>query len=142
MSIDHLVFMRCVFISVTDFRYFTLQVLNTFHLKQSAIHMNATQSAFNDVQDAVFPNDSLISTNWTDDVPGCSIWKKPNHVLFQVANGILLLGLLSPECWKHGVLFLHSTFAIGRCLNVEHFSALNCLKLALINIQKTTHIFK
>ena len=74
--------------------------------------MNATQNSFSDIQDAIFPNDSLISTNWTDEVPGCSAWKKPNHVLFQVANGILLLGLLAPECWKHGVLFLHSTFAI------------------------------
>ena len=70
-----------------------------------------------EIQDAVFLNNSLISTNWTDDVPGCSIWKEPNHALFQVANAVLLLGLMSPECWRHGVLFLHSTFVIGEwCL--------------------------
>ena len=74
---------------------------------------NASTILGSDIQDAVFPNNSMISTNWTEDLPGCSLWKEPNHVLFQVANGVLLLGLLSPECWKHGVLFLHTSFVIG-----------------------------
>ena len=74
---------------------------------------NLTLFVGKNIQDAVFPNSSVISTNWTEDVPGCSLWKEPNHALFQVANAVLLLGLMSPECWKHGVLFLHSTFVIG-----------------------------
>ena len=92
---------------------FSLRSIMYFIFKQKAISMNATLTLFNGVHDAVFPNDSLISTNWTQEVPGCSVWKKPNHVLFQVANGIVLLGLLAPECLKHGILFLHSTFVIG-----------------------------
>ncbi|XP_045197771.2 popeye domain-containing protein 3-like [Mercenaria mercenaria] len=64
------------------------------------------------IVDAVFGNDSLISTNWSSMALGCLSWKPPNHTLFQVANAVLFLGLLSPHI-KHGVLFLHTAFVIS-----------------------------
>lgn len=36
------------------------------------------------IEDAVFGNDSLISTNWSAMSLGCLSWKQPNHMLFQV----------------------------------------------------------
>ena len=38
------------------------------------------------IEDAVFANDSLITSNWTQMALGCLKWKPPNHTLFQVLN--------------------------------------------------------
>lgn len=57
-------------------------------------------------------NESQIPHNWTSLALGCLTWKPSNHTLFQVANAVLCLGLLSPHI-KHGVLFLHSTFVFA-----------------------------
>ncbi|KAH3727308.1 blood vessel epicardial substance-like isoform X2 [Dreissena polymorpha] len=64
------------------------------------------------VEDAHFANDSLISTSWPTIALGCSSWKPPHHVLFQIANGVLFVGLLCPNV-KYGLLALHSQFVFG-----------------------------
>lgn len=64
------------------------------------------------IEDAVFANDSLISNNWSALTLGCLTWKPPNHTLFQVANAVLFLGLMSPN-FKQGVLFLHTAFVLS-----------------------------
>ncbi|KAL5009895.1 hypothetical protein ScPMuIL_012200 [Solemya velum] len=64
------------------------------------------------VEDARFPNGSSIITNWTDTTIGCSNWEPSNHILFQLANAVITIGLLAPN-GKHGILFLHSTFVLG-----------------------------
>lgn len=45
-------------------------------------------------------------------VAGCSSWQPANHVLFQLANAALGIGLMAPD-GTYGVLFLHSTFLLG-----------------------------
>lgn len=45
-------------------------------------------------------------------VAGCSSWQPVNHVLFQLANAALGIGLMAPD-GTYGVLFLHSTFLLG-----------------------------
>lgn len=41
------------------------------------------------IVDAVFANDSLISSNWSALSLGCLTWKPPNHTLFQVSAALL-----------------------------------------------------
>ncbi|CAG5130536.1 unnamed protein product [Candidula unifasciata] len=43
---------------------------------------------------------------------GCSYWQSPSHVVYHVASGILLCGLLVPDS-KHGDLMLHGTMSLG-----------------------------
>ncbi|XP_052811665.1 blood vessel epicardial substance-like [Mya arenaria] len=64
------------------------------------------------VEDAQFANDSLITTHYSSQTFGCHAWKVPHHPLFQVANGVLFLGLLCPNV-KHGLLALHGLFVFG-----------------------------
>ncbi|XP_014767794.1 popeye domain-containing protein 3 isoform X1 [Octopus bimaculoides] len=45
-------------------------------------------------------------------VTGCTSWKPINHILFQLANAALCIGLMAPD-GTYGVLFLHSTFLLG-----------------------------
>lgn len=44
--------------------------------------------------------------------PVCSVWKRPNQVLFQTANVFLVLAYLSTHS-TYGMLFLRSCLAVG-----------------------------
>ena len=57
-------------------------------------------------------------------VAGCSSWQPVNHILFQLANAALGIGLMAPD-GTYGVLFLHSTFLLGKWLTFffHHYSS-------------------
>lgn len=84
-------------------------MMNNSSTTSNVVNTHTTQRI---IEDAVFGNDSLISTNWTQMALGCLKWKPPNHTLFQVANSLLFIGLLSPNI-KHGVLCLHTAFTFS-----------------------------
>ncbi|KAL4233307.1 hypothetical protein ACF0H5_007990 [Mactra antiquata] len=81
-------------------------------LKDKTDIMSPNMTNITVIEDAVFGNDSLITTNWTAMSLGCLSWKQPNHVLFQVANAIFFIGLMCPQI-KHGGLVLHGSFVLS-----------------------------
>ncbi|KAJ8314707.1 hypothetical protein KUTeg_006857 [Tegillarca granosa] len=89
---------------------------NTSNLLSYRILKNIPDKAINAVVvnhgNVDFVNESYLNSNWTDVVIGCFTWTTNNHFLFQLANCVVLIGLLAPA-GKHGVLFMHSSFVIG-----------------------------
>jgi len=83
--------------------------------------MNSTETSmvFLPFNESDIDNNTIILRNWTSQaLIGCSSWTKPNHFLFQLANSVLLIGLLAPD-GKRGVLFMHGFFVFGKTLNIS-----------------------
>jgi hypothetical protein len=83
--------------------------------------MNSTETnmVFLPFNESDIDSNTIILRNWTSQVLiGCFSWIKPNHFLFQVANSVLLIGLLAPD-GKRGVLFMHGFFVLGKTLNIS-----------------------
>ncbi|XP_046572700.1 blood vessel epicardial substance-like [Haliotis rubra] len=49
---------------------------------------------------------------WMDKLIGCNSWEPTNHMLFQLANVAVLVGLCAPDT-TYGALFLHIFFVFG-----------------------------
>ncbi|XP_050392343.1 popeye domain-containing protein 3 isoform X1 [Patella vulgata] len=49
---------------------------------------------------------------WMEQVVGCFTWAPTNHILFQIGNSALGIGLLAPDT-TYGLLSLHGLFTLG-----------------------------
>ncbi|XP_041354662.1 popeye domain-containing protein 3-like [Gigantopelta aegis] len=83
-------------------------------MENGSHHLSPTlrdNSTFHFILDVGYTNLSQPN-QWPRVEIGCTTWGTPSHMLFQVANAVIAVGLCAPDT-SHGVIFMHSFFSLG-----------------------------